>query len=106
MKNRVLLEATITATGTTSEFDAENATEIAATLNVSAASGTTPTLDVIIQDSADGSVWTTLQTFAQKTAAGTEVVRITNPFHNRIRASYTVGGTTPSFTASLKLTVK
>lgn len=104
--NRVLLEATVTATGTTSEFNAEGFTQFAATLDVSAASGTTPTLDVIIQDSADGTVWNTLSTFTQKTAVSKEVIRVTTPFHNRIRAIYTITGTTPSFTASLKLTVK
>lgn len=106
MRNVAMFTETITATGNSISFDLGDAEQIAATLNVSAASGTTPTLDVIIEDSADGSVWTTLQAFAQKTAAGTEVVRITNPFHNRIRATYTVGGTTPSFTATLKITAK
>lgn len=104
--NRVLLANTVTATGTTTEYNAEGFTQFAATLDVSAASGTTPTLDVVIQDSLDGVVWTTLSTFTQKTAVSKEVIRVTTPFHDRIRATYTIAGTTPSFTASLKLTFK
>lgn len=67
-------------------------------LNVTAASGTTPTLNVVIEDSLDGSNWNTIGTFAQRTGPGREVVNITAPFTNRVRVSWTVGGTTPSFT--------
>lgn len=79
---------------------------LVATLNVSAASGTTPTLDVVIEDSADGATWTTLATFAQKTGTGAETVRITNPCHPNIRARWTIGGTTPSFTFDVKVTAR
>lgn len=72
---------------------------IRAQLNVSAASGTTPTLDVVIEDSVDGgATWNTIGSFAQKTAAGREVINITNAFGELVRVRWTIGGTTPSFT--------
>lgn len=74
------------------------ATSLRAQLNVTAASGTTPTLNVIIEDSLDGTNWNTVGTFAQKTAAAREVINITTPFSDLLRVTWTVGGTTPSFT--------
>lgn len=70
--------------------------------DVTAASGTTPTLDVVIEDTLDGTNWNTIATFAQKTAAGREVVNVTIPFSETIRARWTIGGTTPSFTFSIR----
>lgn len=73
-----------------------------AQLDVTAASGTTPTLNVVLEDTLDGgATWNTVGTFAQRTAAGREVVNITTPFTDRLRARWTVGGTTPSFTFSV-----
>ncbi len=67
-------------------------------VDVTAASGTAPTLDVVIQDSLDGTTFNTIGTFAQKTAASREVINITVPFSETLRVSWTVTGTTPSFT--------
>lgn len=75
-----------------------NASKIRAQLNVSAASGTTPSLTVLIEDTLDGTTWNTVGTFAAKTTAGREVISITSPFSDRIRVSWTITGTTPSFT--------
>ena len=69
-------------------------------LDVTAASGTTPTLDVVIEDTIDGSNWNTIGTFAQKTTTGREVINITIPFAGRVRVRWTIGGATPSFTFS------
>lgn len=69
-----------------------------AQLNVTATAGTSPTLNVVIEDSLDGSNWNTVGTFAQKTANGREVINVTAPFADRVRVSWTVAGTTPSFT--------
>lgn len=75
-----------------------------AQLAVTAASGTTPTLDVVIEDSFDGgTTWNTVGTFTQKTAAGTQAVDITGLFSDQLRVRWTVGGTTPSFTFSVLL---
>lgn len=73
-------------------------TTLRAQLNVTAAAGTSPTLNVLVEDSLDGSNWNTIGTFAQKTAAGREVINVTTPFADRVRISWTVAGTSPSFT--------
>lgn len=76
-----------------------NAKTLRAQLNVTAASGTTPTLDVVIEDTLDGGAnWNAIGTFTQKTAAAREVINITIPFSDSLRVRWTVGGTTPSFT--------
>ena len=80
-----------------------NANALRCQINVTAASGTTPTLDVVIEDSLDGANWNTVGTFAQKTAAAREVINITTPFADRLRARATVGGTTPSFTFGVRV---
>ncbi len=71
------------------------------TLNVSARSGTSPTLDVKIQHSDDNTTFRDLGTFAQKTATGSEV-KTFGPCARFIRANYDVGGTTPSFTFTIR----
>lgn len=90
-----------TASGSAS-IPSGDATTLRLQLNVTAASGTTPTLDVVIEDSLDGgTTWNTVGTFAQKTAVAREVINITAPFTPTLRARWTVGGTTPSFTFAL-----
>lgn len=72
-----------------------------AQLDVTAASGTSPTLDVVIEDTIDGTTWNTVGAFAQKVAAGREVVNIASPFTDRLRVRWTVGGVSSSFTFSV-----
>ena len=77
-----------------------------AAISVTAVAGTNPTADVIIQHSADGTVWFTHTTFAQATAATTEFKTMAN-FMQFVRAKFTIGGTaTPTFTFSVKMTAK
>lgn len=77
------------------------ATTLRAQLNVTATSGTTPTLDVVLEDSLDGTNWNTIGTFTQATAVARQAINVTTPFAERVRARWTVGGTTPSFTFDL-----
>lgn len=72
-------------------------------LNVTAASGTSPALDVVVEDTLDGANWNAIATFAQKTAAGREVLNVTAPYADRLRLRWTVGGTTPSFTFEVRM---
>lgn len=72
-----------------------------AQVEVTAASGVSPTLDVVIEDTLDGTNWNPVGTFTQRTAAAREVVNITGLFTDRLRVRWTVGGTTPSFTFSV-----
>jgi hypothetical protein len=71
------------------------------TLTVTAASGTSPTNDTIVEHSHDNSTFATLGSFTQVTAAGTET-KTFGPARRYIRAKSTLGGTSPvfSFTVS------
>lgn len=84
------------------------AATLRAQLRVTAASGTTPTLNVVVEDSVDGgATWNTIATFAQKTAAGPqEVQNVTAPFGDQLRVSWTIAGTTPSFTFAVDAVVQ
>lgn len=79
------------------------ASRLRAQLDVTAAAGTSPTLDVVVEDTLDGTNWNVVGTFAQKIAAGREVINVTSPFSDRLRVRWTVGGTTPSFTFSVTI---
>jgi hypothetical protein len=70
-------------------------------LQVTAASGTAPTLDVVVQDTVDGTNYSTIATFTQAAAATREVIRLATPFTDSLRVVYTIGGVTPSFTFSV-----
>ena len=62
-----------------------------------AVSGTTPTMDIKVQESDDGSTWVDLAVFPQMTAKG-EWHRKVKTEKERLRLDYNAGGTTPSFT--------
>lgn len=73
-------------------------------LNIGAVTGTAPTLDVKIQDSADNSTFAdvTGYAFAQQTAAANLALGIdTRNLRRYIRAVMTIGGTTPSFPCAI-----
>lgn len=70
-------------------------------LDVTAASGVSPTLDVLVEDTLDGTNWNKIGSFGKKEAAGREVIDVTTPFTERLRVRWTIGGTTPSFTFSV-----
>lgn len=88
--------------------------KFAAELVVSAASGTTPTLDVLLEHSIDGgTTWFTMATFTQKTAAGNELkteaeveAATAETYGDCLRVSWTIGGTTPSFTFYVKISAQ
>jgi hypothetical protein len=68
-------------------------------LHATAASGTSPTLDVVVEDTLDGTNWNTVASFAQLSAVGRQVIDVTTLFAERIRVRWTVGGTTFSVVA-------
>lgn len=70
-------------------------------LAVTVASGTVPTLDVIVQDSIDDVNYHTIATFTQRTTTGIQAIRVNGPFGNTVRVVSTITGTTPSFTSSV-----
>lgn len=104
----ILPSAARTTSGTSAEFTVGNYKEASFFLNVTAVSGTTPTLDVKIQtkDPVSGE-WFDIVTFTQATGITKErKADKTIDIGSVIRASYTIGGTTPSFTFSLGAVVK
>lgn len=72
-----------------------------AAVHVTAASGTTPTLDLIVEsDNASNFLSpVTVVTFPQMTAAGAHIMRVAGAITDDFfRFKWTIGGTTPSFT--------
>lgn len=72
-------------------------------LHVTAVAGVAPTLDVVIEDTLDGTNFNTIGTFTQATAATRQVINITTPFTDTLRVRYTIAGTTPSVTFSVSI---
>jgi hypothetical protein len=68
--------------------------------------GTNPTLDVILQTTADGTNYYTVAAFVQKTAAATADSKAFGPLGSLSRWAWTIGGTsTPTFTFSISTTL-
>jgi hypothetical protein len=94
-----------TASGNSGAQDASGFSVAELLLDVTAASGTTPSLTVTIEESHDGTTWRTVSAFAAKTAVGTErkSFSIAGRYY---RVSWAITGTTPSFTFSVSGTAK
>lgn len=95
--------AAITTTAAGSWIEVADRGDLRLTLDVTAVSGTNPTLDVEIETASDssGSNLDTLGSFSQRTATGSQRLK----FHGVdrfVRYRRTIGGTsTPTFTFSL-----
>jgi len=101
-RNLVAHEAiTTNTTGTTVDGAAASAGGAIANLHVTAVSGTSPTLDVIVEHSTNNSTWGTLGTFAQATGTGAESIAVAGAVYRYVRASATLAGTNPSFTIAV-----
>jgi hypothetical protein len=73
-------------------------------LVVAGSTGTSPTLNVVVEQSVDGQTWTNKLTFAQRTGAGSETLQLTQPHQDRLKVRWTIGGTgSPSFDFSVFL---
>ncbi len=100
--NTDVASAAITTTTTSATITQGNVQSASFNVAVSAVSGTTPTLDISIEESDDGGTsWYPIFQMARITAAGiyrTPVIMLSG---NRIRYVQTVGGTTPSFTRAI-----
>lgn len=94
--------AALASTATTAAFTPTYGSAYSVNIPVTAVSGTTPTLDVSIEESDDsGTNWFKVYDFPRITAAGmyrSPLIRLTG---NRVRYVQTVGGTAPSFTRSI-----
>jgi hypothetical protein len=94
--------AALATTTTAGPFTPTFGTCYSVNIPVTAVTGTTPTMDVAIEESDDsGTNWFKVYDFPRITAAGmyrAPIIRLTG---NRVRYVQTVGGTTPSFTRSI-----
>lgn len=103
----LLASAARTASSNSPDLTVYNGAKLAVYLDVTAASGTSPTLDVTVKakDPASGKYFL-VGTFAQKTAVASEAIFIGGgadvEFATRTyRIEYVIAGTTPSFTFSV-----
>jgi len=86
-------------------FDTAGVDAINATLVVSAVTGTNPTLDVVLETTADGTNYYTVGTFAQQTSTQAGLARVFGPLGATSRWKWTIGGTaTPTFTFAITAT--
>jgi hypothetical protein len=96
-----IASAALTATTTTATITPTFGTAYQVNIPVTAVSGTTPTLDVVIQESMDsGTNWYDVYHFPRITATGMFVSPVLPLVGNRVRYVQTVSGTSPSFTRS------
>ncbi len=106
-KIEVLASAARTTSGNSNSVETQFFRNLLGILNVTAVSGTSPTLDVKFQESMDGTNWIDIPSaaFAQATATGLKRLEFSTlaPY---IRAVYTIAGTTPSFTFDLVVSAK
>lgn len=93
-----IASAARTTTGTGTAFTVGPTRELIGDLTISAASGTTPTLDLKLQTSTNGgTTWYDVGAYTQKTGTGTDS-RVFGPLGTTARWSWTIAGDTPSFT--------
>lgn len=96
----ILASAARTASGSGSAIEVGDRGTLRLDLAVTAAAGTTPTLDVTVETSSNATTWRSLGTFSQKTAVSSE--RKSFPGCDRFaRVTFSIAGTTPSFTCSV-----
>lgn len=94
-----------TATANGTAFDTADVDEITGTCTVTAASGTNPTLDVILQTTADGTNYYTVGSFTQKTAITAAEAKVFTGLGSLSRWRWIIGGTdTPTFTFAIAAT--
>lgn len=95
-----LVTGTIAATASSTGVELGDRNHLRLDIVISAASGTTPTLDVAVQTSPDNATWTTVASFAQQTTTAT-VHKLFGPIDRFVRVTETITGTTPSFTRTI-----
>lgn len=94
--------AALATTTTTAAITPTAGTSYSVSIPVTAVSGTTPTLDVGVEESLDGGTnWIRVYDFPRITATGVYYSPALLLTGNRIRYVQTVGGATPSFTRAV-----
>ena len=98
--NLMFTAAAVTADGNSSVLDigATPANGVVIEVAVTAVSGSSPTMDIVVQESADNSTYKALATFDQITATGRQTRRVQSS-KRYLRLNYDIGGSSsPSFT--------
>ncbi len=88
-----LAAGTVTGNGQSAATSTAEYGTLRLTLAVTAVSGT-PSMTVTVEHSGDGSTWTSLGSFAARTAAGTER-KVFTGLDRYVRCSWTLTGTAP-----------
>jgi len=107
-----LSSAARTTSGNSDPMEIDAAAGLVLSVETTARSGTSPTLDVRLEDAPTPTgPWATVGSITQVVSGTTlpsvQAVRATNAAINRyVRAGYTIGGTTPSFTFGCWLSVR
>ncbi|MEW6095740.1 MAG: hypothetical protein AB1567_04330 [bacterium] len=105
IKEPILSLETRTSSGNSYSTCCSDYIEAQIFLNITAVSGTYPTLDVTIKYSPDNENWYTHTSFSQKTTTGKDSLRLTG-IGSYLKIEYTIGGMTPSFTFSVDIIFK
>lgn len=90
-----------TSSGSGAAYPMEARIAMRLQLDVTAASGSTPSLTVTVETSGDGSTWRSAGAFGAKTAVSSERIALSN-LDRFVRVSWAISGTTPSFTFSVQ----
>jgi hypothetical protein len=102
---KILETQSRTSSGTSGNIPAVGGEFARCQLNVVGVSGTSPALNVVVEDSVDGVNFNTISTFAQKTSSGREVLSISQPFAEILRVSWTITGASANFTFGVDLSL-
>jgi hypothetical protein len=100
----IATSAARTATGQSAGFATRQNEVVNIAVAVTAHSGTTPTLDLSVEWSNDGSTWFSAQaadTFTQVTTTDSNFVKQFVCKAPQFRVKWTIAGTTPSYTFSI-----
>jgi hypothetical protein len=99
--NADIASAAITTTTTGATVTVANGTAVAFNVAITLVSGTTPTYDFEVQETGDGTNWSTIYMHPRQTATGFFITPAIRLNHNRYRIVETISGTTPSFTRAV-----
>lgn len=105
-ENRQDFSGTQATSSNSGTLDSEGFGCISSTINVTAASGTTPTLDIQMEVSDDGSNWRQVYTVERIITTGVKFIKAARQTARYYRLVWTIAGTTPSFTFSIQTTLK
>lgn len=106
----IVAKSARTVTGNSGWIDVGDAREVVAQLDSAAGTGTTPTLDVKVQTSFDGTDATAVDVltgaFTQVAAAASAQIKSLSTVHRYVKVVWTIAGTTPSFNFGVYVTVR